>query len=712
MLIRLGVFTIAFASILPSVWQWNDHVTGDEAGFLQAGTVLTTAFVDGALKGDFSDPVWAAPLENYGCYHPKIGVFILGALGHATAGVPDPRRTRILRALAAAAAAACVVLMFEIASSTGSWGSGVLAALWLSVHPSFHCMKAAVLPDVPMTLFSLVSLWMLVRFVGTAADREDPFRANTRTRLYLLSFGLFAGLAVSCKLYAGSLFGMLPIVLWQVRRREGWTVLAWAAGACALALAIFLVSNPMLYSRPIDGVRLMTAGHLTVADGEVAQFHAESFARTWQAVLHLYVPQRVDVTTDLYGLRQMYVRSWPLHAGIVLLVIASIVAVARRNVLALVWAVSSFALIGYTYSRVPPAFHWGHPRMFLLPATALAWLLSGIDRAAVVSAWRAIRRVSGTLACVLLLWIPPWFGGCRGEQPVQEPPAAGASPSVTPAGMLLISANRSYVLGEDGVTPSGDVLVIPHYFMPIGEFYIEDFWIAEYPFPGRGEAWIGRSETGGGLSYAQVSLLDERMAPVFGRRLCTVEELLLAGAGPGNQRLPYGPERDVTRCDEDQDPTRPIGGFLDCVSPLGVHDITTRSLWAHIDDESRAHYNRRAAEMGWNYQLPDDMPVLVVHGLNNRVADYGTSVQTIHWHFAPGDPWAEGEANAQFVDDYPSFCADPARLPTAEQEAAFEATRVACAATGSFEPLLEALRRGESGGQGERGASSETETVK
>ena len=711
MLVRLGVLTFAIATIVPSVWRWEARLCGDEPGFLRAGMLLTSALVDGALAGDFSDPIWNESLENYGRYHPKVGVFILGALGHATSSSSDPGRTRILRAVAAAAAVGCVLLMFEIAATTGTWVSGVLAALVLSLHPAFHCMKAAILPDVPMTLFSLLALWMLVRFAGSAADRGDPFRANTRIRLYLLGFGLFAGLAVSCKLYACSLFGVLPVVLWQVRRREAWTVLAWAAGACALALALFVVSNPMLYSNPVDGMRLMTSGHLDVADGEGVHFFAESLARTWPAVLHVYVPQRVDVSTDLYELRHMYVDA-PFFVGIVLFVAGGIVAVARRNLQALAWAASSFALIAYTYSRVPPEFHWGHPRMFLLPAVALAWLASGIDREAARSALRAIRRVSGTLAFVLLVSIPVGFVGCSGEPETTRDPVATPPSPITPAGMLLISADRSYVLGEEDPTSTTDVMVLPHYYMPVGEFHIGDFWIAEYPFPGKGEAWIGRSDTGGGLSYAQVRLLDERLAPVFGRRLCTVEELLLAGAGPENQRLPYGADRDVALCDVDQNPARPIGGFPGCVSPLGVHDILTRSLWAHIDDESRAHYNRRAKELGWIYQLPGDMPVLVVHGLNNRVADYGTSVQTLHWHFAPGDPWAEGEADVSFVDDYPSFCADPDDLPTAEQEAAFEAKRVACAAAGSFEPLLSALREGENDRQGEADAPSETATLK
>ncbi len=462
MLVRLGVLTFAIVTIVPSVWRWEARLCGDEPGFLRAGTLLTSALVDGALAGDFSDPIWHESLENYGCYHPKIGVFILGALGHATASYSVPGRTRILRALAAAAAVGCVLLMFEIASSTGTWVSGVMATLVLSLHPTFHCMKAAILPDVPMILFSLLALWMLVRFVGSAADREDTFRANTRIRLYLLGFGLFAGLAVSCKLYACSLFGVLPVVLWQVRRREGWIVLAWAAGACALALALFVVSNPMLYSNPVDGMRLMTSGHLDVADGEGVHFFAESFARTWPAVLHVYVPQRVDVTTDLYELRQMYVDA-PFFVGIVLFALGLVVAVERRNLQALAWAVSSFALIAYTYSRVPPEFHWGHPRMFLLPAVALAWLASGIDLEAARSALRGIRRVTGTLAIVVLAAIPAWFVGCCGEPETIPAPVVDAVQPPGPAGMLLISADRSFVLSEEDAASSTDVLVIPHY---------------------------------------------------------------------------------------------------------------------------------------------------------------------------------------------------------------------------------------------------------
>ena len=262
----------------------------------------------------------------------------------------------------------------------------------------------------------------------------------------------------------------------------------------------------------------------------------------------------------------------------------------------------------------------------------------------------------------------------------------------SPSGMVLVEADRAFSIGEKELNPPLNQPWNDPYLVPFGSFWIDSFWIGEYPFPGRGEAWIGRADSGMGLTFSNVLLLLERAQPRFGRRLCTVEELLLAGAGPDNYRWPYGNSWDSTKCDQDRNPAHPIGAFPDCVSPYGVHDITTRSLWAEVDEETRSLYNATAAELGWPHRLPDDLPVVAVHGLNCREADYGTTVQTVHWHHRPGDPWMQDDPDVAFVDDYLSFCADPDSPPTEAQEREFEEVRAACAERVSFEPLLDSLR--------------------
>lgn len=387
----LGVFVIAAALLVPFVGSWPEWIGGDELGFVESGKTLSSAYVEGWSRRDFSDPVWKAPLNNYGCYNPRVGLFLLGALGHATAGMEEGPRVRTLRSVAALCSAVCVALLFSIVRTTYSTSSGVVASVLLMLHPAFRSMSSALLPDVPMTLFALAALLCATAFLAEDKGGKRLVRPTGWTHGLVVGFGLFAGLAISCKLYAVALLAVVPLLVWRARHHP-WAHAPSFAGAAALALAVFYVSNPLLYAHPLEGILTMTSGHMGVWVGYSPAFDWFSLITAGDTLFGLFVFGHVDVDKDIYRLSQLTALPGIVHVGIVLCVVGAVIAAARRNFIALAWLAASFGLVGYVMSQFPHELLWGHPRQLILPVTALIWTIAGIDVAAVQSVAGAVRE--------------------------------------------------------------------------------------------------------------------------------------------------------------------------------------------------------------------------------------------------------------------------------------------------------------------------------
>ena len=120
---------------------------------------------------------------------------------------------------------------------------------------------------------------------------------------------------------------------------------------------------------------------------------------------------------------------------------------------------------------------------------------------------------------------------------------------------------------------------------------LEAFCIDRYPFPGEGRAW-----TSDPIDWSVVEAFEAEVSG-YGRRLCTVAELLAAAAGPENWRYPY--DRLAYRegkCEpSDLTPSSRIGSYPECESPTGVRDFMVRSTWALLDEQAgediRAFYD-------------------------------------------------------------------------------------------------------------------------
>ncbi len=187
---------------------------------------------------------------------------------------------------------------------------------------------------------------------------------------------------------------------------------------------------------------------------------------------------------------------------------------------------------------------------------------------------------------------------------------------------------------------------------------VRDFCIAELPFPGvEGAQWPVD-----GLNVNMVAALHERMEPA-GRRVCRIDELLVAAAGPSNWRYPYArSEREGEEdgggnpCPKtDRDPP-PLGSMRGCVSQLGVRDLQVRSAWGGTPPPVADQLARAGIDLA---------------GLEGDFAVWGSTARTNTWY--PPTNFAvhsHGPGQQAFQDDHVRLCADPG-VPSAAAEARF-----------------------------------------
>jgi len=246
-------------------------------------------------------------------------------------------------------------------------------------------------------------------------------------------------------------------------------------------------------------------------------------------------------------------------------------------------------------------------------------------------------------ACLAVSWL---LWGCSGADDPSAP---------CPEGMVRVSGGE-HVLGE-GALPVRPP-VEPTAVIRRASFRTEPFCIDVHPFPGAaGHPWPLD-----GLDVGTARALDRRLA-AFGRRLCSVSELLFASAGPDNWRYPYDPgEWRDGACDPDDSRPRPIGSFPSCTSPLGIADVGVRSSWARLDPPMRDHLvaygaPTRPAFMGGG--LPSDLEYAVYGGASRRDTFYSPDNYGVHSHGSDEEP---------FSDDTTRVCRDPGPVdPEAER---------------------------------------------
>ena len=193
-----------------------------------------------------------------------------------------------------------------------------------------------------------------------------------------------------------------------------------------------------------------------------------------------------------------------------------------------------------------------------------------------------------------------------------------------PAGMIEIPGG-TYSLGERNPATAADYAGT---IVPVTTMRLDAFCIDRFPLPGRaGDDWPQD-----GLTWDQVAQLED-LLPRYGRRLCSVSELMLAAAGPENWRLPYNPStHEDGICDIEGNTPSALGTYSDCASPFGVRDFMVRSSWATFDP-----FAYGAVRPQWDNDFPGEGVYAIYGGTAALDTFFAPSNYGIHF-YGPGDP--------------------------------------------------------------------------
>ena len=210
---------------------------------------------------------------------------------------------------------------------------------------------------------------------------------------------------------------------------------------------------------------------------------------------------------------------------------------------------------------------------------------------------------------------------------------------------------------------------------------VDAFCMDRFPFPGLPATPWPRD----GLSHSGAQTLDRELQ-AFGRRACTISELLLAGAGPSNHRFPNQSDAwPRGTCDLGRGTPKQTGTRPDCTSELGFHDFGVRSTWGRLDKALAGHLASYRSERGFLGKAYG-----VWGGAAASDTYYAPTNFGVHFH----DPQESG-----YRDDTFRICADADGGAT-DQDPAFQAWLGEYLEIGQFEGFLDG--RDADGGSGER----------
>jgi hypothetical protein len=206
--------------------------------------------------------------------------------------------------------------------------------------------------------------------------------------------------------------------------------------------------------------------------------------------------------------------------------------------------------------------------------------------------------------------------------------------------------------------------------IPEAEFSVAPFLIDRFPFPGvEGAAWFSD-----GAHHSTVEALDATLAD-FGRRACTITELLFAAASADNHRYPYGDEFVAERCEPDDVNPDFIGTYSSCHSALGIHDFGVRSTWGRLDSQIVSVMSE--TDQGGSF--PGELSYASWGGTSRDDTFYAPTNFGFHTHAKEGED--------RYLDDGFRICADTA--PTRNEDLAFARWLDRALEAGSFEALFD-----------------------
>lgn len=240
-----------------------------------------------------------------------------------------------------------------------------------------------------------------------------------------------------------------------------------------------------------------------------------------------------------------------------------------------------------------------------------------------------------------------------------------------PDGMVEVPATTA----DLGETLSQNITLYEATTIPQITVSTSGYCVDRYPLPGReGAAWPPD-----GLGHDQVATLEAAL-PAWGRRLCTVSELMMAGTGPDNWRYPYDPANHIDgACDPESSTPLALGTYPDCRSPLGVRDLNVKSSWGTLDAAVKAVIEPYYIE--WEQEMPGGGAYGVWGGTSQQNTFHSPDNYGIHF-YGPGDP--------SYPTDGIRVCANVGKLDEAT-EAAWATQMDAIESAGTLAGWIETL---------------------
>lgn len=337
----------------------------DETGFAFNGKAQLELYVDNLTgKRSFFDPYWRKKLNHYGSSNPKIGLFTVGLMTSVASKIGgDTYGIFFLRLLMGLLSAGCVVLFFHLIRHTGSIIAAWFAVFLLLINPVFRAGQVNITTDIPMLFFCLLSLLQL------AALKEKGVSSQSCWKNILL-FGVFAGLAIGCKLFASTLFPVFFVVVLADSKDKHRRALTIISAACAVSAAIFILSNPLFLQGFWLAINAMTTNHINSLGGRLDYHCMPCLKFLFRFPFALFHWSAYDAQKNI----PIPAKDLGIYLAYILSISGLVLVIAQKKWISLTWLIGNFLLIGYVMTTQD--IRWVVPKTLLLPTISIIWLSS------------------------------------------------------------------------------------------------------------------------------------------------------------------------------------------------------------------------------------------------------------------------------------------------------------------------------------------------
>lgn len=338
----------------------------DERGFVHYGRMFFNLFF---LDMDFFSDTWLKSLNCFGANNPKAGLFILGAIaefwGFVATNINFENINEIMaqRYINAVFSASIVLFSFVFVALFAKGLPRIAVVALLMINPIFRGVSLALLPEVHMLFFIMLSLVILGEIGGDLGN-------TSYAKLFLLS--LFMGLSVSSRLYGFCIYLTFLLVCISAFRKDIFLKFVFVSVFFGL---VFYITNPSLYGSVFPGLEAMTVTHINVLGYKPLTFK-------FLELKYLFTYPYLIFRQDAFSIASMHSYNNAIAGYEYLLVVAGYFLAVRglfycissKKYLPVFWFLSSHLWLVYPFLVLGSAALG--PKTLLLPAMSVIFLSS------------------------------------------------------------------------------------------------------------------------------------------------------------------------------------------------------------------------------------------------------------------------------------------------------------------------------------------------